>query len=369
MPAKRSLASTPASCRAASRLRGSTMGCGLRSRAECPGWPTSSIGGKTVRYSQRKPVISPIRDSSGAITSFIAIKRDVTQERALAERSTQAARERALHRGDDPGHSAGRHAGGHCAGDLPPGRHLRRRQGRTSLPLRDDGRAMPIGLAIAGLPDPPLRKLGRRRSRQLRARAVAGPWIEPWVNEPRAPYNQILSRLGLQSAAYAPVRSGGRPHRAAIHGGRGIRRRGRRRRNAAGPRRVRDLAGPLSVRLWSSAPKWQVAATTSRPSSAGERSIRSSSLLSISTSTCPSATRRSRASRTASNAESRVLRRQPRSGSGPSWRSRRFRRPSGAAEALPQSAWLNLNASPDLILAREPLRSLLRGVRRHLVLR
>ncbi len=39
-----------------------------------------------------------------------------------------------------------------------------------------------------------------------------------------------------------------------------------------------------------------------------------------------------------------------------------------AAEALPRSAWLNLNASPELILAREPLRTLLRGSRRRLVL-
>jgi EAL domain-containing protein (putative c-di-GMP-specific phosphodiesterase class I) len=39
-----------------------------------------------------------------------------------------------------------------------------------------------------------------------------------------------------------------------------------------------------------------------------------------------------------------------------------------ASEALPESAWLNLNASPDLIMAGEPLRTLLRGSRRRLVL-
>jgi EAL domain-containing protein (putative c-di-GMP-specific phosphodiesterase class I) len=39
-----------------------------------------------------------------------------------------------------------------------------------------------------------------------------------------------------------------------------------------------------------------------------------------------------------------------------------------AAEALPRSAWLNLNASPELILAGEPLRTLLAGSRRRLVL-
>jgi EAL domain-containing protein (putative c-di-GMP-specific phosphodiesterase class I) len=39
-----------------------------------------------------------------------------------------------------------------------------------------------------------------------------------------------------------------------------------------------------------------------------------------------------------------------------------------SAEALPGSAWLNLNASPELILAGEPLRSLLAGNSRSLVL-
>jgi EAL domain-containing protein (putative c-di-GMP-specific phosphodiesterase class I) len=39
-----------------------------------------------------------------------------------------------------------------------------------------------------------------------------------------------------------------------------------------------------------------------------------------------------------------------------------------AAESLPQSAWLNLNSSPELILAGEPLRTLLGGSRRHIVL-
>jgi EAL domain-containing protein (putative c-di-GMP-specific phosphodiesterase class I) len=39
-----------------------------------------------------------------------------------------------------------------------------------------------------------------------------------------------------------------------------------------------------------------------------------------------------------------------------------------AAESLPQSVWLNLNSSPELILAGEPLRTLLSGSRRRIVL-
>jgi EAL domain-containing protein (putative c-di-GMP-specific phosphodiesterase class I) len=39
-----------------------------------------------------------------------------------------------------------------------------------------------------------------------------------------------------------------------------------------------------------------------------------------------------------------------------------------ASNALPQSAWLNLNATPELIIAGEPLRTLLAGSSRRLVL-
>src|ERR1017187_6987970 len=41
-------------------------------------------------------VITPIRDASGAVRSYVAVKRDVTRERELAQRSDQLARERAL---------------------------------------------------------------------------------------------------------------------------------------------------------------------------------------------------------------------------------------------------------------------------------
>src|SRR5664279_4526140 len=39
-----------------------------------------------------------------------------------------------------------------------------------------------------------------------------------------------------------------------------------------------------------------------------------------------------------------------------------------AARTLPESVWLNVNASPELIIACEPLRAILAAVRRHLVL-
>ena len=56
-----------------------------------------------------------------------------------------------------------------------------------------DGRALPIGFVVAGQDDPPLRRLPAQRSRHLYERAMEGPWIEPWVNRPWHPYNQLLT--------------------------------------------------------------------------------------------------------------------------------------------------------------------------------
>src|ERR1035437_3954555 len=101
-------------------------------------------------------VISPIRDSSGAITSYVAVQRDVTRERALAERSIQLSRERAL---------IAETIRGLRAGDTPEAtaRAICRRvvslTGVVAAPLalfELDGRAWPIGFVVEGRPDPPL---------------------------------------------------------------------------------------------------------------------------------------------------------------------------------------------------------------------
>jgi PAS domain S-box-containing protein len=151
-------------------------------------------------------VITPIRDPSGAITGYVAVKRDVTRERAVGQRSAQFARERALIA------ETIRNLG---ARDTPEGTAqaiCRQVLGLTGVTAAQfflfelDGRAMPVGFVVAGQPDPPLRRLPYQRSRHLRERAAEGPWIEPWVNRPWHPYNQLLTGLGVHAVAYAPVR-------------------------------------------------------------------------------------------------------------------------------------------------------------------
>jgi len=151
-------------------------------------------------------MITPIRDGAGRITRYVAVQRDVTRERSLVERSVQLAHERALIA--DTIRGLGRH-------DTPEAtaqalcRQVMSLAGVTAAQLflfELDGRATPIGFVVEGRPDPPLRRLPHQRSRHLHERAVEGPWIEPWLNRPWHPYNQLLTGLGIHAVAYAPVR-------------------------------------------------------------------------------------------------------------------------------------------------------------------
>ena len=151
-------------------------------------------------------VISPVRDSYGAVTSYLAVKRDVTHERELLEHSSQLVRERAL---------IGETIRSLRARDKPEAtaQAICRRVVTLSEVTAAglflfglDGYALPIGFVVAGRSDPPLRRLSFEHSRYLHERATQGPWIEPLVDRPSNPYNELMTGPGIHSVAYAPVR-------------------------------------------------------------------------------------------------------------------------------------------------------------------
>ena len=151
-------------------------------------------------------VISPIRDAAGNVTGYVAGKRDVTHERALEDSARSLGRQRAL---------IARTIRELRAGDTAEATAQAVCQQVVNLPdvikaelflFELDGRAVPIAAVIPGAPSPPLHPLPRVRSRQLRERADQGPWIEPWIDRPWHPYNELLSELGVRAAAYAPIR-------------------------------------------------------------------------------------------------------------------------------------------------------------------
>lgn len=154
-------------------------------------------------------VISPIRDASGAVTSYVAVKRDVTGERAREHRSAQHIRERVL---------IAETLRGLRSGDTPEvtaqavSRQVVRLSGVSAAQVfifEVGGRAVPLGFVVAGQADPPLQRLPHQRSQHLRERAAEGPWIESWVPRSWHPYNELLTGLGDHLVAYAPMRFDG----------------------------------------------------------------------------------------------------------------------------------------------------------------
>jgi PAS domain S-box-containing protein len=312
-------------------------------------------------------VISPIRDPSGAITSYVAVKRDVTRERALEERATQLARERAL---------ISETIRDLRAGDSPEGTAraiCRQVVGFTGVLAAHfclfelDGCAQSIGFVIAGQSDPPLQRIPSQRSQQLRERAAQGPWIEPWVSQPSRSYNQLLSGLGVHAVASAPVR-----HGQALIGLLSVYTAGSVQELAvtealpalaefadlAGAVIGRDVAERTEVGRGRDHIAAIIAAREFHPVFQPIVDLASSEVVGYEALT---------RFNDGSNPEL-VFAEATAVGLGVELETVTIQAALAASEALAASAWLNLNASPELILASKALAWVLQGCARHLVI-
>jgi PAS domain S-box-containing protein len=312
-------------------------------------------------------VISPIRSTSGTITGFMAVKRDVTQERALVQRSTQLARQRTL---------IAETLRGLRAADTPEAtaqaicRQVVNFTGVKAAQIslfELNGSTSLIGFVVGGRPDPTLQKISPKHSQRLHERSHDGPWIEPWVKRPGYPYGELLSGLGVHSVAYAPVRTDQQLIGLLV-----IHAEGTMQEVAVAevlPALVEfaDLAGALIGRdvaertlmgrgrehisgiidAGAFHPVFQPIGDLARDAIVGYEAL----------------------TRFTDGADPETLFAKAAAvGLGVEFETATLQAALAAAEDLPQSAWLNVNASPDLIVAREPLRTLLSASRRHLVL-
>jgi PAS domain S-box-containing protein len=312
-------------------------------------------------------VISPIRDSAGAITSYVAVQRDVTYERALEERSIRLTRERTF---------IAETIRGLRSGDTPEATAqavCRRVMSLTGVLAAQlslfelDGRAWPIGFVVEDQADPRPRRIPEQRSRHLRERAADGAWVEPWVSHASHPYSRLMNGLGVQALACAPVR-----HDQQIIGLLGI--------YAAGSveeleltealpalTEFADLAGALigrdvAERTEAGRGRNHMANVIARRAfwpvfqpivELGSNEIVGyEALTRFADGVNPEA----------AFADASAV------GLGVELELATLEAALTAAEALPLSGWLNLNASPELIVAGEPLRRLLAGTRRRIVL-
>src|SRR5450759_4999737 len=311
--------------------------------------------------------ISPMRDASGEVTGYVAVSRDVTAERTLAERAVQLVRERALIAETIRGLRAGDTLEATAQAICRQVANLTGIAAAQFLVFELDGYAMPIGQVVAGRPDPPLARLSRQLSRGLVGRAAEGPWVEPWMNRQGYPHDQLVAGVGPSSLAYAPVRYDERligllviesidaVDKAAT--------------TEALPALVEfaDLAGALVGRdLARQADTGRIHDHISNIISRraflpvfqpiveleGNAAVGYEALTRFTDGSNPEAV----------FAEAAAV------GLGLELETAALMAALTAAKALPESAWLNVNASPKLIIAGESLRTLLGRSRRHLVL-
>jgi PAS domain S-box-containing protein len=175
---------------------------------------SSFVGDLTNRHKdgslfQEEAVISPIHDEAGTITSYVAVKRDVTRERALEATHERTTRERVMI--------------ARTLADLPVlptaaataeaiCRQVAALSGVASASLAYftlQGPAMPLAFLRADGVAVRLRRLPYQRSLTLRERAEEGPWVEAWTRRPWHPYDRLHEELATKALGYAPVRYGG----------------------------------------------------------------------------------------------------------------------------------------------------------------
>ncbi len=151
-------------------------------------------------------VISPIRDGAGTTTSYVAVQREVTREREAEAREQVRARERTqiaealatLHPQATPEETAD--AVCQQIVQLPEARSA------VFLAFDPDGRATPLGAAAADRRVLERQRLSGARTEHLRSRAVQGPWVESWEASRGQPFSRTFQAIGIRALAYAPVR-------------------------------------------------------------------------------------------------------------------------------------------------------------------
>ncbi len=159
---------------------------------------------------REEAVISPVRDRRGEITSYVAVKRDVTRERASEAARDRRARERVL-----------------IAGALADLRVLPTAAATANLICRQvsnltgivsavlsvfapDASAVPLAIVRGDGAPVTLRRLPVQRSRRLHERAEAGPWVEASTGGPSHGYGRAFAGLGVRAVGHAPIRHGRR---------------------------------------------------------------------------------------------------------------------------------------------------------------
>lgn len=322
--------------------------------------------GKDGSFFTVESVISPIRDLAGKLTGYVAVNRDVTDKRAFAEHSARNVSQHTLVldvvRDLRPDASPEETAQAIC-------RKVTSLSGIAAaqiLVFELDGRALPLGQVVSGREDPPLSHLPYQIGRRLHARAVDGPWLEPWTNRQGREYNQLVGSAGPSALAYSPVRSGERLIGLLAVQSVDVTNKGAVADLLPTINEFADLAGALiggelAVRIDAQSGRDHVAGIIARGDFVPvfqpivdillDKVVGYEALTRFTDGSDPEAV----------FAEASAVH------LGIALESAALKAALAAADDLPRSAWLNVNASPEFILAGGQLRFLISGSRRPIV--
>lgn len=302
--------------------------------------------------------VAPVRDAAGAAVASIAILRDVSGRLALEGRLAEDRRERAALAATlaalRPGETAEDTASA-------IGLALLGLSGFGSVGLfgfEPGGSVVPLAALDAdGRPVTLGGPLPAERSAYLRERAGQGPWIEDWQPGPDHPYRKAATEHGVRVLAYAPIRSEHDVLGVLIAG--------------AGSGGARDLSERLPALVECAAFAGALLGPQLRSRSAdtlSETRIRAiiaeqrfrpvfQPIVDLAQRTIvgyEALTRFSDGSR-----PDEVFAAAARCGLAIELEAATLEAALAASGPLPAAAWLNLNVSPEFVLAHEPLASIL----------
>ncbi|MEX1172797.1 MAG: EAL domain-containing protein, partial [Chloroflexota bacterium] len=184
------------------------LGAAIRRGAVWTGELITRRADGTLAYSEA--TVAPIRDAAGAVVGRVTVMRDITRQRALEmslgeyhrQRTAVAAALAAMRSGETAEVTAA--AIGGAVRELAV-------FGAVGLfGFEPSGAVAPLAaLDRAGAPVTLPGSLPADRSAYLRERASRGPWIEDWDPGPDHPYREVARELGVGVVAYVPIRSDG----------------------------------------------------------------------------------------------------------------------------------------------------------------
>lgn len=150
-------------------------------------------------------VMSPVRDAAGTVEGFVSVQTDVTERRALAAQSAISGAERTLVLDGVSGLSTNSSLEANAQAICRTVASLSGVAAAQMVVFESSSQAMPIGQVVTGREDPPLRYLSFQISRRLHAQSASGVWIEPWEDRQGRAYNQLVENTGPCALACAPV--------------------------------------------------------------------------------------------------------------------------------------------------------------------